>query len=130
MNVHDPSPPGDLNRTILRGFGPLLVVVGLLGFLVPPKRSVTSGAPAYNLFHLAFGAVGIGCAARGRVAARAFNLGFGVLDLYQAAANHRGLFPKRWFRWKPADDVLHVAVGGALVAAALSGRSAPRNGIR
>ncbi|MEO7370336.1 MAG: hypothetical protein ABIZ69_05715 [Ilumatobacteraceae bacterium] len=44
--------------------------------------------------------------------------------LYQAVASRRGLFPKRWFRWKPADDILHVTLGAGLVAAGLmrSGR--------
>jgi hypothetical protein len=40
-------------------------------------------------------------------------------DLYQAVASRRGWFPQRWFRWKTADDVLHVAIGAGLVAAGL-----------
>ena len=112
----------DLNQLVARVFGPTLIVTGLAGFVVPPKKAMTSGAPAYNVFHMVFGAVGI-LASRRRRAARAFNLGFGAIDLYQAVASRRGLFPQKWFRWKTADDVLHVVIGAALVSAAL------RNGV-
>ena len=67
---------------------------------------------------------GIACAASAsRRPAQAFNIGFGALDLYQAAASRRGWFPKRWFRWRAADDALHVVVGTALIVAGLSARS-------
>ena len=112
----------DLNQLVARVFGPTLIVTGLAGFVVPPKKAMTSGAPAYNVFHMVFGAVGI-LASRRRRPARAFNLGFGAIDLYQAVASRRGLFPQKWFRWKTADDVLHVVIGAALVSAAL------RNGV-
>jgi hypothetical protein len=109
----------DLNRTVARIFGPTLIVTGIAGFIVPPKKAMTSGAPAYNVFHLVFGAIGI-LASRRRGTARAFNLGFGAIDLFQAVASRRGLFPQKWFRWKTADDVLHVVIGTALVSVAFS----------
>jgi hypothetical protein len=122
--VPRPAPRRDLSRSVLRVFGPILVVTGILGFLVPQRKAATSGAPAYNIFHLIFGSVGIACAAsRSRRPAQAFNIGFGALDLYQAAASRRGWFPQRWFRWKTADDVLHVGIGVALIAAGLCARS-------
>ena len=108
----------DLNQLVARVFGPTLIATGVAGFVVPPKKAMTSGAPAYNVFHLIFGAVGL-LASRRRRTARAFNLGFGVIDLYQAVASRRRLFPQKWFRWKTADDVLHVVIGAALVSAAL-----------
>jgi hypothetical protein len=108
----------DVNRTVARVFGATLIVTGVAGFLIPAKKSMTSGAPAYNVFHLIFGALGL-VASRRRGTARAFNVGFGAIDLYQAVASRCGLFPKRWFRWKTADDVLHVAIGAGLVAAGL-----------
>jgi hypothetical protein len=52
---------------------------------------------------------------------RAFNLGFGLIDLYQAAASYAHLFPKEYFRWTRADDVLHIIIGAALVAVGLYG---------
>lgn len=111
----------DLNRRTLSVFAPMLLVVGAAGFAVPKDKAITSGAPAYNAFHLAFGALGLSVLRSGRpAAARAFNLGFGAIDLYQAVASRTGRFPKRAFRWKPADDVLHVVVGAALVAVGLS----------
>jgi hypothetical protein len=108
----------DLNRIVARVFGATLILTGIAGFVVPAKKSATSGAPAYNVFHLIFGALGI-AASRRRGTARAFNIGFGAIDLYQAVASRRGMFPQRWFRWKTADDVLHVAIGAGLVAAGL-----------
>lgn len=80
---------------------------------------MTSGAPAYNVFHLMFGALGI-VASRRRSTARAFNAGFGAIDLYQAVASRRGWFPQKAFRWKTTDDVLHVVIGTGLVVAGLS----------
>lgn len=103
MNRDTDAPTGrDVSRAVLRVFAPILIVVGILGFLVPARRAATSGAPAYNVFHLVFGALGIACARqRGPGWARTFNVGFGALDLYQALASRRGWFPQRWFRWRP-----------------------------
>src|SRR6185295_1313484 len=108
----------DLNRIVARVFGATLMLTGIAGFVIPAKKSLTSGAPAYNVFHLIFGALGL-VASRRRGTARAFNIGFGAIDLYQAVASRRGMFPQRWFRWKTADDVLHVAIGAGLVAVGL-----------
>ena len=94
---------------VLRVFGPVLIVTGLLGF-------------AYNIFHLIFGGIGIACASSPRRrASQMFNIGFGAIDLYQAVASRRGWFPQRWFRWKKADDVLHLAIGAGLIVAGLCG---------
>jgi hypothetical protein len=115
---HSMTSQRDVNRFVARGFGSTLVLTGLAGFVIPAKKAVTSGAPAYNVFHLIFGSLGI-VASRRRGTARAFNVGFGAIDLYQAVASRRSWFPQKWFRWKTADDVLHVAIGAGLVAAGL-----------
>ena len=119
------TPRRDVSRTVARVFGPVLIVTGLLGFAVPKGKAATSGAPAYNIFHLIFGGIGMACASsrRGR-ASQAFNIGFGAIDLYQALASRRGWFPQRWFRWKKADDLLHVTIGAALIVAGLCGSPA------
>ena len=109
----------DVNRSIARAFGATLILTGVAGFVIPPKKAMTSGAPAYNVFHLIFGVTGI-VASRRRTTARAFNVGFGAIDLYQAVASRRGWFPRQAFRWKTADDVLHVVIGAGLIAAGLS----------
>jgi hypothetical protein len=104
-----------INRWALGIFAPLLLLVGVLGFVSPGGR--TSGAPAYNVFHLAFGALGLALVVwAGPSSVRLFNVGFGLLDLYQALASRQHWFPEALFRWKPADDVLHVVFGIALVA--------------
>jgi hypothetical protein len=118
-----------LNMLTLKLFAPVLILTGVLGFLTPPRLALMSGAPAYNLFHLAFGALGVGLfLSRRERLARGFNIGFGALDLYQAVASFAGLYPKELFQWKTADDVLHVVLGLLLVGVGLfadRGRARP-----
>lgn len=112
----------ELNYYVLVVFAPLLVVVGVLGFVIPENRNLTSGAPAYNIFHIVFGVIGLACVLFGvEPCARGFNIGFGAIDLYQAVASFANLPPKARFRWKRADDVLHVVVGLGLVAVGIFG---------
>lgn len=97
-------------------FAPLLIVIGTLGFLIPAEKAVTSGAPAYNLFHIGSGMIGILILLFGEGnAAKIFLVAFGAMDIYQAAASMGGLFPIKYFRWKRLDDVLHIVIGVALI---------------
>jgi len=106
----------DLNFFILAIFAPALVLVGILGFIIPSDKSPTSGAVPYNIFHIAFGVIGAVIVMINHPAAiKAFNLGFGLLDIYQAMASYFGLFPKHLFKWTRVDDILHVVIGAALV---------------
>jgi len=105
-------------RWVLGVFAVLLVAVAVLGFLSSDGRGTTSSAPAYNVFHLAFGLLGLALAVWGEPAAmRAFLVGFGVIDLYQALASRQHWFPEALFRWTHTDDLLHVVIGAVLVAA-------------
>jgi hypothetical protein len=98
-------------------FGPVLILTGIAGFLVPPRLALMSGAPAYNVFHIVFGALGTALVlAKTATGVAAFNLGFGAADVYQAVAGIAGWFPARQFRYKPADHVLHVVLGLGLAA--------------
>jgi hypothetical protein len=111
-----------LNYYVLLVFGLLLVLAGAAGFVIPENKSQTSGAPAYNIFHIVFGVIGIACVVCGDpVCIKGFNIGFGVIDLYQAAASFLHLFPERQFKWKRTDDVLHVVIGAFLVLVGLFG---------
>jgi len=111
------------NSQVLRAFAPLLIVTGGLGFLLPARLSLLSGATPYNVFHLLAGAVGMAVVMRGSAAAAAaFNLVFGCIDLYQALAGVTGLFPARWFALTPADHVVHVLIGLFLVTVGWLGR--------
>ena len=110
----------DLNYYVLLIFAPILIMVGILGFLIPQNKSLTSGASAYNIFHILFGLIGLSIVFSGNdTLIRAFNVGFGVLDLYQAVASFSHIFPEKYFRWTRVDDVLHIAVGAILVAIGL-----------
>ncbi len=103
---------------VVGGFSVLLVGVGVLGFLPAGERGSSSNAPAYNVFHLAFGVLGLALAAWGdSTAARVFLVGFGVIDLYQALASRRHWFPEASFRWTPTDDLLHLVIGVLLIVA-------------
>src|ERR687894_1046741 len=118
---------GRLNWLVLIVFAPILILASVLGFVLPESASLTSGAPAYNWFHIAFGTLGLLLAlTRKESYARAFNLGFGLIDLYQAAASFLHLFPEKHFRWTRVDDLLHVVIGALLVGVALYGRRGAR----
>jgi len=95
---------------------PLLVLTGIAGFLIPEQYSMMSGAAPYNMFHLVFGAVGLVLmSAKNDLLASSFNLGFGLIDLYQVLASVIGLTPIEYFHWTYVDDVVHVILGFALV---------------
>src|SRR5258708_40192856 len=111
----------NLNYYVLLIFAPLLILTGILGFVIPANKSLTSGAPAYNIFHIIFGLGGIMIATRHYEYIRAFNIGFGVIYLYQAGASYLHLFTQKYFRWKRADDVLHIVIGAGLVLAGIFG---------
>jgi heme/copper-type cytochrome/quinol oxidase subunit 4 len=111
-----------MNYYVLLIFAPILILVGILGFVIPDKKSLTSGAPAYNIFHIIFGITGLIIVLFGPAQyIRAFNIVFGAIDLYQAAASFLHIFPEKQFRWKRADDVLHIVIGAALVLVGLVG---------
>lgn len=104
------------NHITLAIFAPLLVVIGVAGFLVPARLSLTSGAPAYNLFHIFFGTLGlIILFSRKEFFISGFNLVFGLIDLYQALASYLHLPPQQYFLWTRVDDVLHILIGLILV---------------
>ena len=100
------------NVRVLAVFGPVLVLTGIAGFLIPPRLALLSGAPAYNVFHIVAGIIATLLVLAGsRTGVATFNLGFGVIDVYQALAGVLAWFPARPFRYKPADHVVHVVVG-------------------
>jgi hypothetical protein len=107
-----------LNYITLAIFAPILILAGIGGFMLPPGPM--SAAPAYNIFHIIFGSVGLLLVLLRRSSLiRAFNVVFGSIDLYQALASVAGWFPLQYFQWKTADDVLHIVIGEALLAIAL-----------
>jgi len=106
-----------VNGRVLAVFGPILILTGIAGFLTPPRLALMSGAPAYNVFHIVFGAIGTALVlSKSATGIAAFNLGFGAADVYQAIAGVAGWFPARQFRYKPADHVVHVVLGLGLCA--------------
>jgi len=110
-----------LNYITLLIFAPILILAGILGFVLP--EGLTSGAPAYNVFHLIFGAFGLILVFTKREdLIRGFNIGFGLIDLYQLLASLLHWFPEEHFRWKTTDDYLHAIIGAALVLIGLLGK--------
>ena len=98
------------NVQVLTVFGPLLMVTGVLGFLLPPELSLMSGAAPYNVFHLLAGLVAVLIVVWRQVRASiGFNLVFGGIDLWQAVAGATG-------------HVVHVVVGACLVGVGWLGR--------
>ena len=45
-----------------------------------------------------------------------FNLGFGLIDLYQALASYLDLPPEQYFLWTRVDDILHILIGLTLAS--------------
>ena len=97
-------------------FAPLLILTGIAGFVVPAQYSLMSNATPYNLFHIIFGALGLVLLqTKSDLTASAFNLGFGLIDLYQALASMVGLAPIQYFQWTYADDA-HVPFSSSHLA--------------
>jgi hypothetical protein len=112
----DESNKKSLNFITLAIFAPVLIIAGIAGFVIPAEQSLTSGAPAYNIFHLIFGAIGLLLVCtRNELWLSSFNFGFGLIDLYQAMASALHLPPEEYFLWTKVDDILHVLIGLALV---------------
>jgi len=105
-----------LNQKTLMVLAPLLMLTGIAGFVIPEQYSLMSGAAPYNVFHLIFGAAGLVLMSTKRdLLASSFNLGFGLIDLYQVLASVVGLTPIQYFHWTYLDDVVRVLLGFALV---------------
>ncbi len=108
------------NGRVLTVFGPLLILTGISGFVIPARAALMSGAPAYNIFHIVSGAIGTALALGApAIGIAAFNLVFGLIDIYQVVAGLAGTFPARQFRYKPLDHVLHAVFGVLLTATGL-----------
>jgi hypothetical protein len=105
-----------VNFVTLAIFAPVLILAGVAGFLVPAQYSLTSGAAPYNVFHIFFGSLGLVVLwTRKDSLVSFFNLGFGLIDLYQALASFGNLPPRQYFLWTRTDDILHILIGLALV---------------
>jgi hypothetical protein len=105
-----------VNYITLAIFAPVLILAGLAGFLIPAHLSLTSGALAYNVFHIVFGLIGLVVLWIGReILVNSFNAGFGLIDLYQALASYAHLPPEKYFLWTRVDDIPHLLLGLALV---------------
>lgn len=114
-------PKWNLNYITLLIFAPVLILTGITGFILPPGPM--SNAASYNIFHIIFGAIGlIFVLSKNQNLIRAFNIGFGLIDLYQALASFMHLFPESYFQWKTGDDVLHIVIGAALVLIGVFGK--------
>jgi len=72
---------------------------------------------------MVFGVIGLKLVfAKNQNQIRAFNICFGLIDLYQALASFMNWFPENYFQWKIADDILHLIIGAVLVPIALWGK--------
>ena len=105
-----------LNEKALMVLWPLLMLTGIAGFVLPDQYSLMSNAAPYNLFHIFFGGIGLLLTmTNSNLLASLFNLGFGLIDLYQVLASAVGLSPIQHFHWTFVDDLIHVVLGFALV---------------
>jgi hypothetical protein len=115
------------NARLLGAFGPILILTGLGGLVIPPRLALMSGAVPYDLFHLAFGALGTALVLARRARGIAiFNLAFGLGDLYQAAAGWLGVFPAGVFHYRMGDHLAHLTLGLLLAAVGARGLASPQ----
>jgi hypothetical protein len=127
MTAEAAAPPamvswGRRNRLLLAVFAPVLIATGLSSLVLPAGFSPMSSAVAYDIFHIVFGTLGVLIVvSRSTRSAALFNLGFGMVDLYQAVAGVAGVFPAAVFGLRPADHVAHVLLGFLLVAFGIRG---------
>lgn len=113
-------PKWNLNYITLVIFAPVLILTGISGFILPPGPM--SNAASYNIFHIIFGLIGLFFVlSKNQNLIRGFNIGFGLIDLYQALASFMNWFPESYFQWKTADDILHIIIGAALVIIGIAG---------
>jgi len=116
----------NLNYYVLLIFAPILILTGISGFVLP--ETFMSGVPAYNVFHIIFGTIGlVSVLSRRQSLIRGFNISFGLIDLYQAVASFMNWFPESLFRWKTGDDILHIIIGAALVLIGLFAKNHSEN---
>jgi len=110
------------NVRVAGGFGAILILTGVTGYLSQDPAALMSQAVPYDVFHVIFGLVGLTLGLRHRPAGAAlFNLGFGLIDLWQVVAGLTGLFPARLFDLRPADHLVHLVLGVALAACGAAG---------
>jgi hypothetical protein len=87
-----------LNYKVLMIFAPLLILTGALGFILPPQATPMSSESAYNIFHLGAGFIGLLLIIfRYENPIRLFNIGFGLIDIYQVFASYAHIFPRAIF---------------------------------
>ena len=110
------------NVRVAGGFGVILILTGAKGFFSQDPDALMSQAVPYDLFHVAFGMLGLGIGLRRRPdPAALFNLGFGLIDLWQVVAGLSGLFPAPLFDLRAGDHAAHLVLGVLLVACGQAG---------
>lgn len=116
------------NLIVAGVFGAILILTGIVGLVAQDPAGLMSQAVPYDLFHVAFGSLAVGLAWKRRYTGAAlFNLGFGLVDLWQVVAGLTGLFPAALFALKPGDHLVHLVIGVVLGACGMAGlRSRPR----
>jgi hypothetical protein len=104
------------------GFGAILILTGVTGLFSQDPTALMSQAVPYDLFHVVFGVLGLVLGLRRRpVPAALFNLGFGLIDLWQVLAGLTGLFPAGLFGLRAGDHIVHLVLGVGLIGCGLAG---------
>lgn len=112
----------NLNFLTLIIFVPLLVLVGILGFITPVDKKVISVEQPYNIFHIVCGVIGaLVLMSNHDLAIKSFNVVFGLVNLYQLIASLSHRFPVRHFQWTRADNIAHGVLAGLFLAVGFLG---------
>jgi hypothetical protein len=104
------------NLLILKILSPLLLMLGVAGYLLPKEYSFICRDCYYNLLHINLGMMGfIMLFASNQALIRLYNIFLGFLFFYQATASLLNIFPARLFHYTCIDDIFHTDLGCMLL---------------
>ncbi len=113
----------NLNFLILVIISPILILVGIVGFITPDSKKIVSTETAYNIFIIASGVLGaVILLSNHDLVLKGFNVILGLTGLYQAVAARTRWFPWHYFRWTRVDIIINTVIGLLFLTAGLLGQ--------
>jgi len=106
----------NLNFLILKFLAPILILIGVLGYIIPNEYNLMSNENFYNLFQINIGLIGMILLFTMNIKLiRGFNIALGAFNIYQVFSSYFGIFPDELFNYTLTDDIVHLDIGIALL---------------
>jgi len=110
------EPSRNINFLVLKILSPILILIGVVGYFLPPGYRIICTDTFYNLFHIDAGILGFIIVLIGNLAlARFYNILLGGVYVYQAVASFLHIFPAKLFHYTVTDDILNIDIGAILL---------------